>query len=81
MKDIAYDIELKENVSPYYARPYSIPKCYETALKIEVERLVKIGVLKKVNRSRWGAPTFIIPKTDETIRFISDFRELNKLIK
>jgi len=47
-------------------------------LKAEVERLVKIGVLKKVNRSEWAAPTFVIPKKDGSVRFISDFRELNK---
>jgi len=42
-------------------------------LKAEVERLVKIGVLKKVNRSEWAAPTFIIPKKDGSVRCISDF--------
>jgi len=43
-----------------------------------VERLVKIGVLKKANRSEWAAPTFIIPKKDGSVRFISDLGELNK---
>jgi len=47
-------------------------------LKAKVERLVKMGVLKKVNRSEWAAPTFIIPKKDGSARFISDFRELNE---
>jgi hypothetical protein len=43
--------------------------------------LCKIGVLKKVNHSEWAAPTYIIPKKDGSVRFISDFWELNKRIK
>ncbi len=48
---------------------------------MEVDRLITLGVLKKVNRSEWAAPTFIIPKKDGTVRFISDFRQLNTRIK
>ena len=76
-----YDIELKEGARPYHARPYSIPKAYEPTLRSEVERLCKEKVLRKVNRSKWGAPSFIIPKKDGMVRFINDFRELDKRIK
>ena len=76
-----YKIELKEKVAPYHAKPFPIPKVHETTLKKEVERLVKIGVLKKINNSQWAAPAFIIPKKNGTVRFISDFRELNKRIR
>ena len=37
-------------------------------------------VIKKVNRSQWGATTFIITKKDSTVRFITDFIEINKRI-
>ena len=76
-----YDIELKADATPYHARPFPVPKVHERTLKVEVERLCEIGVLKKVNRSEWASPTFIIPKKNNTVRFISDFRELNKRIK
>ena len=76
-----YNIELKEGAEPHHARSYPIPHVHTNTLKMEVQRLCDIGVLKKVNRSEWAAPTFIIPKKDKTVRFISDFRELNKRIK
>jgi len=73
-------LELQEGAKPYHVHAYNIPRCHIQTLEAEVERLVKIGVLKKVNRSEWAAPTFIIPKKDGSVRFISDFRELNKRI-
>ena len=76
-----YDIELQPGVKPYHVRAYPIPKIHEQTLRTEVERLCSIGVLRKVNRSEWVALTFIIPKENGTVRFFSDFRELNKWIK
>ena len=80
-KDEEYDIELQPDAQPYHAKPFPIPKVHEHTLRMEVDRLVEAGVLKQLNHSEWGAPTFIIPKKDHTVRFISDFRELNKRIK
>ena len=76
-----YDVELRPDAKPYHAKAYPIPKVHVNTLKMEVDRLCQVGVLKKVNRSEWAAPTFIIPKKDGSVRFISDFRELNKRIK
>eukprot|EP00957_Ditylum_brightwellii_P102253 7794660-Ditylum_brightwellii.AAC.1 len=75
-----YNIELQEGAKPYHRRPYSVPKVYGQSFRLEVEQLEKIGVLCKVNRLQWGAPTFVIPKKDKTIQFITDFWELNKRI-
>ena len=48
--------------------------------KTEINRLKKIGVLKDDTGSRWASPSFIIPKSDNSVRFLSDFRQLNKKI-
>ena len=53
------DLELKDNVRPYHAKPYPIPHSLEAATRRECERLCSIGVLRKINRSEWAAPTFI----------------------
>ena len=76
-----YNIELKEGAKPYYSRPFPVPKIHERTLKVELDRLIKLGVLKRINDSKWAAPTFIISKKDATVRFISDFCKLNKCMK
>jgi hypothetical protein len=43
--------------------------------------VVKADVLKKINSSKWAAPTFLIPKKDARVQFISDFHELIKRIQ
>jgi hypothetical protein len=76
-----YNIDLIEGAKPYHAKVFPIPRVHLETLKAEVQRLCDLGVLKRVNRSEWAAPTFIIPKKDGSVCFISDFRELNKWIK
>ena len=49
------ELELKPDATPHHARPCPIPRVHQETLKMEVERLCKIGVLKKVNRSEWAA--------------------------
>ena len=39
---------------------FPVPKIYECTLKVELNRLIKLGVLKQINDSKWAAPTFII---------------------
>ena len=66
---------------PYQTKAFLILKIYMNTLRLEVNRLSKLGVLKRVNRFQWAAPTFIVEKKDSSVGFISDFRELNKWIK
>ena len=72
---------LRKVLSCIISRPFPVPKIHERTLKVELDRLVKLGVLKQINDSKWAAPIFIILKKDATVRFISDICELNKRIK
>ncbi len=37
-----------------------------------------LGILERQPASEWALPSFVIPKKDNTIRFLSDFWEVNK---
>ena len=73
-------LNLKIDAVPKHHKPFPVPKIHETTLRNELARLCKIGVLKKCSDSTWASPTFIIPKKNGTVRFISDFRYVNKCL-
>ena len=75
------EFEMHDDAKPHNQRYYPVPHLYKKTFKKELDRLVKLGVLEKVQESEWGSPTFIIPKKDGRIRFVSDFRMLNKKLK
>jgi hypothetical protein len=66
---------------PKHSSPYAIPVIYLEAFKRELIHLVKIGVLSPQCASEWASPTFITPKKDGRVRWVSDLRELNKVVK
>ena len=49
-----YNIKLKEGTKPYHSRTFPVPKIRECTLKVELERLIKLGVLKQINASKWA---------------------------
>ena len=42
--------------------------------------MVELGVVEIKPGLEWASPSFIIPKKDETVRMITDFREVNKCL-
>ena len=46
-KHTQHQIKLVEGAEPYHGKSYKIPQTYEATLKLEVERLIKLGVLTK----------------------------------
>ena len=75
------DFELVDGAKPHSQRHYPVPHLYKKTFKKELDRLVELGVLEPVQESEWGSPTFIVPKKDDKVRFVSDFRRLNAKLK
>ena len=79
-------IELEDNARPVYRRPYPVPHSLRETFRKELNHLVELGVLSPCGESQWALPTFIVPKkplpgeTEGRVRWVSDFRELNKVI-
>jgi transposase InsO family protein len=76
------DVDPKDRKRLRYQRPYPIAQVNQEVFYKELQRLVQLGVLEEVDGLvDYAAPTFIIPKKDGTVRWVSDFRELNKIIR
>jgi len=70
--------ELKEGSKPYHCRDFPIPQVHTDILLKEIKRLIELGVLEWQPSLEWAAPSFIQPKKNKTVRFLTNFRELNK---
>ena len=76
------NLDLKDDGTPMCSRHYPVSRVHEDVFRKEVKRLLKLGVLKEANDSKWGATNFakLKPKTN-CVRFLSDFRDLNRQFK
>jgi len=73
--------ELKEGAKPVYQRHYPIPNINREAFHREIECLVDLKILEPTAESQYGSPAFIVPKPDRTVRFVTDFKRINSMVK
>ena len=76
-----FSLKLKPNARPFHAKAYQVPRVHYPVFKRELQNLIEQGVLRPAGATEWAAGTFIIPKKDQTVRWVSDFRKLNQWIE
>jgi hypothetical protein len=74
-------VDVEPDAVPVHSRPYLVPRIHLNTFKKELDHLVKIGVQSYLGESEWASPSFITPKKDDRVRWISNLRKLNKVIK
>ena len=74
-------LDILPNVTPCHLRAYPVANIHLHVFKAKLSHLCDIGVLERCGASQWASPTFIIPKKDGSVWWVSDFRELNKIIQ
>ena len=74
MKEIKAELKLKENASPKFHRPRTVPFALKGAVEQELTRLEDKGILKKVSHSSWAAPIVPVPKKDGKVRVCGDYK-------
>jgi Reverse transcriptase (RNA-dependent DNA polymerase) len=69
---------LKDDAKPVHCKPFPVPQKHAEVFNKECKRLCDEDVLvEPVGATEHAYPTFIIPKKDGTVRWVSDFRKLN----
>jgi len=58
-----------------------MPRLHLSTFKHELDHLIHLGALDPQQEIEGASPSFIIPKKDGSVCWISDFRQLNKVIK
>lgn len=64
---------VKDSAQPRFHRPRSVPYALKPKVEKELDRLVKDGVLEKVEHSEWGTPIVPVPKKDDTVCICGDY--------
>ena len=78
-------IELRDNIAikPIHLNtPRRTAYAYQEAAKAELDKLVALGVLEKVEgTSEWISPMSFAPKPDGSVRLVADLVYLNRYVK
>lgn len=74
---------VKPEAVPVFAKPYTLQYSLRDAVELELEELVRNGIIVLTHVSEWGSPVVVVPKKNtKSIRMCVDFKAtLNPYLK
>ena len=70
-------IPLKLDVKPVRQRPYSLNLRYKERVKVELDRMLDVGINEPVEESEWISPMVVQDKKIGEVRICVDLRKLS----
>ena len=66
-------LEVDLSVAPHRSCACAVPHSHKSPFKKELKQLAQEGVMEKCGHATWVAGTFIMPKNDGQVCWVSDF--------
>ncbi|GAA6080037.1 uncharacterized protein K02A2.6-like [Tachysurus ichikawai] len=67
-------IRIKPGTTPIFCKARPVPYALKEAVERELDRLEKMKVISKTEKSEWASPIVTVPKADKTIRVCGDYK-------
>lgn len=75
-------LHLNENATPKFCKARSVPFAIKDKVSAELDRLVRVGILKPVSYSRYASPIVAVLKKNNDVRICGDYSgTINKVLK
>ncbi|XP_064643572.1 uncharacterized protein K02A2.6-like [Lineus longissimus] len=74
MKGHEAHIRVKPDAAPVFHKPRNCPYAIRDRVELELDKLEKNGVMKKIDRSDWASPIVVVPKADGSVRICGDYK-------
>ena len=74
LQGVQAKITLSANARPVFHKARAVPFALQAKVDIEINRLVKEGVLTPVEQSDWVSPIVVVRKSDGNSRFCGDYK-------
>lgn len=78
-------IQLKENVTPVYVKPYRVPNALKEEVDKQIKKMCEEGIIEEA-KCEWSSPVLLVPKKmdnsgEKKWRIVIDYRLLNQKIQ